>query len=184
TLGQLPDPEGLGHAPTFTTQMAGGHVQIPPPQLSLAQQQLPTAPPSTNWGGVVSPKMAEKILKGHFVDMIELLPDAWRYEDTAAQLPIPRPPVMEIKVLVKCFSLMAGVIISRYPEKAQHMFQYLRTIMRASQNFEGTTWVSYDEPSGDRLPPKGRSIGELLMPLCITRPSLVKLKFVGGVLTA
>uniref|UniRef100_A0A1X7ST85 Uncharacterized protein n=1 Tax=Amphimedon queenslandica TaxID=400682 RepID=A0A1X7ST85_AMPQE len=127
--------------------MAGRCVQIPPPQLPSVQQQLPTAPPSTNWGGVVSPKTAEKILKGYFVDMIELLPDAWRYEDTAAQLPIPhpcRPPVTEITVWVECFSLMAGVIISRLSEKAQHMFQYLRTIVRASRNFEGTAWVSYD----------------------------------------
>ena len=39
---------------------------------------------------------------------------------------------------------MASVVISRFPGKVQHMFQYLRTIVRASRNFEGTAWVSYD----------------------------------------
>ena len=95
----------------------------------------------------MSPKTAEKILRGQFVDMVELLPDAWRWEDTASQLPAHRPrrpPVTEITVWVECFSLMAGVITSRYPEKAHHMFRYLRTIVRASRNFEGTAWVSYD----------------------------------------
>uniref|UniRef100_A0A1X7V6J2 Uncharacterized protein n=1 Tax=Amphimedon queenslandica TaxID=400682 RepID=A0A1X7V6J2_AMPQE len=77
TLSQLPDPVGLGHAPTFTTHMAAASLN---------------GPPSTNWDGVAYPKTAEKIPKGHFVDMVELLPDAWCYEDAAAQLPIPCHP--------------------------------------------------------------------------------------------
>ena len=79
--------------------------------------------------------------------MVELLPDAWCWEDTASQLSAHRPRhprVTKITVWVECFSLMSGVIISRYAEKAHHMFQYLRTIVRASDNFEGTAWVSYD----------------------------------------
>ena len=183
TLGQLPDPAGLSHAPTFAPEMTGGYVQIPPPQLPPAQQQLPLAPPSTNWGGVVSPRTAEKILKGQFVDMIELLPDAWRYEDTAAQLPVPRPrrpPVTEITVWVECFSLMAGVIISRYPKKTHDMFQpscEQVVILRVQPGFRMTL------PSGDRPLPRAHSIGGRLTLLCIMRPSWVELRFAPGVHT-
>ena len=33
---------------------------------------------------------------------------------------------------------------ARYPEKTPHFMAYLRTITRASRNFEGAAWVSYD----------------------------------------
>ena len=39
---------------------------------------------------------------------------------------------------------MAAVLSAAYPEKAPHFFAYMRTIVRASRNFEGTSWVSYD----------------------------------------
>ena len=96
---------------------------------------------------MVSPKVVEKILKGQSVNMTELLPDSWRWEDTSVQLPSHRPPrcpVTEITVWVESFALMASVVIPWFPGKVQHMFQYLSTIVHASWNFEGTAWVSYD----------------------------------------
>jgi len=36
------------------------------------------------------------------------------------------------------------VLSAAYPQKAPHFFAYMRTIVRASRNFEGTAWVSYD----------------------------------------
>ena len=90
--------------------------QLPPPHLPLT---LPSPQqPALNASTPVSPKVAEKILKGQFVDMTELLPDSWRWEDASLQLPSHcpprRPPVTEITVWVECFTLMAGVVISRF----------------------------------------------------------------------
>ena len=93
--------------------------------------------------------------------MTELLPDSWRWEDASLQLPSHRPPrrtpATEITVWVECFTLMAGVVISQFPEKAKHMFQYLRTIVCASWNFKGTAWVSYDAAFRQSM---GHLIGE------------------------
>lgn len=77
------------------------------------------------------------------------MPDSWRWEESAAQLSPSqrsprRPPITDIAVWAECFAVMAGIISARFPDKAQHMFQYLRTIVRASRNFEGSAWVSYD----------------------------------------
>ena len=40
--------------------------------------------------------------------------------------------------------MTAGMITSRFPDKAPQLFAYLRMIVRASQTFEGPAWVSYD----------------------------------------
>ena len=149
TLGQLPDAASLAHALIFGGQPGIAPIQLPPPHLplTLPSPQQPALNASTP-GVTLSPKIAEEILKGQFVDMTELLPDSWCWEDASIQLPSHRPPrrppVTEITVWVECFALMASVVISRFPEKAQHMFQYLRTIVCASRNFEGTAWLSYD----------------------------------------
>ena len=39
---------------------------------------------------------------------------------------------------------MAAVLSAAYPLKAPQLFAYMRTIVRASRNFEGTVWVLYD----------------------------------------
>ena len=44
----------------------------------------------------------------------------------------------------ECFSRMAAVLVSRYPNKAPKLFAYQATIVRASRNFEGNSWVAYD----------------------------------------
>ena len=159
----------MAQALTFGGQPGIAPTQLPPPHLSLTlpSPQQPALNASTP-GATVSPKVAEKILKGQFVDMTELLPDSWRWEDASVQLPShcppDRPPVTEITVWVEYFALMASVVISRFPEKAQHMFQYLRTIVCASRNFEGTAWVSYD--AAFRRQSTAHLIGEQLTLLC------------------
>ena len=93
TLGQLPDAVSLAHALTFGGQPEIAPTQLPPPHLhlTLPSPQQPALNVSTP-GVTVSPKVAGKILKGQFVDMTELLPDSWRWEDASIQLPSHRPP--------------------------------------------------------------------------------------------
>ena len=88
--------------------------------------------------------------------MAELRPDSWRMEELLCLQPLapgqcpgslPRPrkrPVTDILTWIECFSVMAAVITSKYPEKAPQLFSYSRMIVRASQTFEGPAWVSYD----------------------------------------
>ena len=44
----------------------------------------------------------------------------------------------------ECFTTLATTLSARYPDKAPHLMAYLRTIVRASRNFEGSAWASYD----------------------------------------
>ena len=56
----------------------------------------------------------------------------------------PRAPITDIKQWLEKYSLMAAVLVSRFPEKAPELFAYQATIIRAERNFEGQQWVEYD----------------------------------------
>ncbi len=86
--------------------------------------------------------------------MAELLPDSWRLDEllqpessqptchgTVKQR---KKPVTDILTWVKCFSVMAAVMTAKHPDRAPGLFAYNKSIVRASQVFEGPTWVSYD----------------------------------------
>ena len=81
--------------------------------------------------------------------MFEILPESWRLEMEAStpaghgKRPR-RGPITDIQVWCECYAVMAAVLSAAYPLKAPHLFAYMRTIVRASRNFEGTAWVSYD----------------------------------------
>ena len=42
------------------------------------------------------------------------------------------------------FSLMAGLLATRFPEKALELLAYQASIVRAERNFKGRRWVTYD----------------------------------------
>ena len=56
----------------------------------------------------------------------------------------PRAPITDIKQWLEKYSLMAAVLVSRFPEKAPELFAYQATIIRAERNYEGQQWVEYD----------------------------------------
>ncbi len=39
---------------------------------------------------------------------------------------------------------MAGILASRFPDKAPELFAYMATIIRAERNFQEGSWVAYD----------------------------------------
>ena len=45
---------------------------------------------------------------------------------------------------MECFSILAGVLTTRYPSHAQEFFAYQKTIVHASRSFAGDHWVTYD----------------------------------------
>jgi len=53
--------------------------------------------------------------------------------------------ITDIALWTKCFTALAAALSARYPDKAPpHFMAYLRTIVRASRNFDGLAWASYD----------------------------------------
>ena len=41
-------------------------------------------------------------------------------------------------------NVMAAILFAVYPDKAPHMFAYMRTLVRASCTFESSAWAAYN----------------------------------------
>ena len=159
-LGDQPDPASLPPLPMFTP--TGG----PPPGTSgldllaaAAVQDPKSGSPSTdplrrlhapgpyNPAAILAPKAVKKTLTLEFVEMSELRGDVWP-DDTPADTPAQRrpakPPVITIKSWLECYSRMAAVLVSRFPEKAPELWAYQCTIMKAAHDYDGANWVAYD----------------------------------------
>jgi len=79
----------------------------------------------------------------------ELLPETWRLDSEAqgscCQNKRPRRGMItDFQVWSECYATMGGILSARYPNKASHLFTYLRTISQASCTFESSAWASYD----------------------------------------
>ena len=96
----------------------------------------------------VPPRMLKKIWNLEFVDMRELLPESWRVEPNSEGCCRSQRPrtglVTDFALWTECYATLVAVLAVRYPEKTPHFMAYLRTITRASRNFEGTAWATYD----------------------------------------
>ena len=105
------------------------------------------APGPYNPAAILAPKAVKKILALEFVEMSELRGDVWP-DDTPADTPAQRrpakPPVITIKSWLECYSRMAAVLVSRFPEKAPELWAYQCTIMKAAHDYDGANWVAYD----------------------------------------
>ena len=98
---------------------------------------------------LIPPKLAQKILKAEYIEMRELLPESWHTEeakDSCCRTPRPRRGglVTDITLWTECYASMVAVLTTKFPEKAPHFMDYMRTIVRASRTFEGSAWASYD----------------------------------------
>jgi len=77
----------------------------------------------------------KKIANKEYVDMCELLPETWRLDSEAqgscCQTKWPRRGMItDFQVWSECYTTMGGILSARYPDKASHLFTYLRTISR------------------------------------------------------
>ena len=115
---------------------------IPPP----AVQPPPT--PSIPGFSAVPVKLVRKIWALDYIDMWELLPETWHLDTTSISCCHDRRPrrglVTDISLWIDCFATLAAVPSVRYPDKAPQFMAYMRTIVRASRNFEGPAWATYD----------------------------------------
>lgn len=105
--------------------------------------------------GPVSPpvpsKLAEKIWRGEYIELDELLP---------ARLGAPAPTVLDVLLhgekakpkknistiedWVLSFNTFISVVAMRTPEQVRDLLAYSSTIVKASQDFQGAPWLEYD----------------------------------------
>ena len=95
-------------------------------------------------------KLADRILRGEFIDMQKLLPESWQVADQELEGPENRARgsrrrVLDIKVWVQCFACYMGVIATGRPQRIPELLVYLVQIVRVNQEFEGSDWAVYDE---------------------------------------
>ena len=112
--------------------------------------------------------------------MCELLPESWRVEPSSCRSQRPRRGLVlhDFTLWTECHPTLVAMLAVRHPEKTPHFMAYLCTITRASRNFEGTAWATYDKayrrqaanhksldwatidpaPCAMRLSPGGRSL--------------------------
>ena len=118
--------------PAIGTQTYGG---------SLSSQ--PTSPAIS-----LPPKLTKKILDLEFIDMLELIPDAWRYADEegskcchqARRVP-ERGPITDITLWIECYSVLVG---TKYSTFAPEFMAYQHTIVHVQHSFAGDGWSTYD----------------------------------------
>ena len=111
-----------------------------------------TTPPRV--GGLQSwalpAKLVKRILDLEYVDMAELVPDSWRFQEEEASKCCHQPkrhrrgPITNILLWVECYTSMVEVLCSAHPGKVAEFLSYLQTIVRAQRTFVGDGWVTYD----------------------------------------
>ena len=116
---------------------------LPPstPATGLDAPQL-HAPGPFNPRAALSIKVVKKILDLEFIEMAEVSAD-----DDVPQVAgrgASRLPISDLSQWLERFSLMAAVLVTRFPEKAPELFAFQATIVRAERNYEGNRWVTYD----------------------------------------
>lgn len=81
--------------------------------------------------------------------MRELPPETWCTDDTLESCCRAAHPkrvgmITDILLWIECYASMVAVLMSKYPDKAPQFMCYLKSVIHASWNLEGTAWASYD----------------------------------------
>lgn len=93
----------------------------------------------------VPAKVAAKIDKGEFIDMIDLLPELWpTSKGVEANKKRARKKVENINTWLQCYAAFVAVVATKSPEQVPELMAYMINIIKASQEFEGMAWATYD----------------------------------------
>lgn len=140
----LATPKGLELLATAATVLPMVTKPTPP----ISEGNLSTPGPY-NPAKALPQRMLKEIIDLEFVKMAELTNDVWQ-DDLPSEPPnltrrsTRRAPVTDISVWLECYSRMAAILVTCFPEKAPELWVYQTTILRAARNYEGTAWVTYD----------------------------------------
>jgi len=152
-MGALPSPAALVGLPTF---QPGDSLRPTLPSLASTPSNPVGWPPAadssattTTQAWPVPAKVVKRILDLEFVDMSELLSEAWSTVEEESKCchqrrPSRRAPISNILVWVECYSYMVAILASRYPDKTAQLMAYQRTIVHAHRSFVGDGWAIYD----------------------------------------
>lgn len=95
-------------------------------------------------------RLAERICRWEYVDMSDLLPEFWpdqkAEEGTAKRVnrSSAKKRVQDINVWLQCYAIYVGVMATKSPEMVPELMAYMISIIRASQEYEGLAWATYD----------------------------------------
>lgn len=78
----------------------------------------------------VPQRLVNRIVAKEYIAMYELLPEQWRLkaEQGTSCCQSKRPQrglILDISIWVECYSMMAAILASAYPDKAPHLFTYM-----------------------------------------------------------
>ena len=95
-------------------------------------------------------KLTERICRWEYIDMSDLLPEFWpdqkAEEGTAkrANRSTAKKRVQDINVWLQCYAMYVGVMATKFPDMVPELMAYMISILRASQEYEGLAWATYD----------------------------------------
>ena len=90
-------------------------------------------------------KLIKIILDLEFIDMVELVPESWRFADDddlncchQSHYSTKRGSVTNILLWLECFASLVAVLATKYPTKVPHLLAKLKTFMRIQKTAAGT----------------------------------------------
>ena len=97
----------------------------------------------------VPPKLVQRIRRGDYIEMREMLPDAWQSlmdDQSCCRDKRPRRGglITDILLWTQGYAALVAILATVHPDKIAHFMAYLKTITHASRNYGATAWASYD----------------------------------------
>ena len=115
----------------------GGKEETPKPAGIYLGDGLPPVPA----------RLAGRIGRWEFIEMVDLLPEFWstlKPGESSAKRTKAKKRVQDINVWLQCFALYVGVMATKSPERVPELMAYMISILRASQEYDGSAWATYD----------------------------------------
>jgi len=159
--------------PTFNTSTTPSHTAAGSiataatfPLLQVNVQQSPPYPQT------IPPKVVKKILSLEYIDMAELLPKYWDYDEPESHCcgshstrTTRRSPVSNILIWLDFCALLVAVLCSVHPNKVGEFMPYQKTIISAYQKYAGDGWIIYNSSFRRQLEitglgPNGWEVGQ------------------------
>ena len=106
--------------------------------------------------------------------MHELLPEFWNERDGTKLTDRARAKnrVLDLTVWLQCFAVYVGVLGPQFPHEVPELMAYMIAIIRASQEYEGTSWAAYDTAYRRQAAARGQTdwsrINPSLYAICFT----------------
>ena len=97
----------------------------------------------------VPEKLVNRIYRWQFIDMAELLPEAFVSARAPSQMGpsavvYQKWPATNVLIWVQCFGVYVGILAKQFPDAVPELMSYMISIIKASKNYEGLAWVNYD----------------------------------------